>query len=434
MRILFWTHNSFAVGHVYRTCAIARAVRSLGQDDILVATGSRMSLDHLLPSTIEIVKVPSLSGYVSDGRFCYKPAALIELGVEGVSRIRARMLKTLFKEYMPDVVVIDHQPTGLNGELVELLETARASSHWNGRFVLGVRGIIDDKGSGIRYLGKFKGLEFLDKFYHSIMVYSDPRIVDFAHEYELTESMKCKIIYTGYVNPDAFYTFEHDSSQMRYDDRLEPSFVRGCREPDDQSWSGGEFEISSPNRPSSVRNRQESYTIVSGVGGGRDGFAISSLAVDIVHNLTSSFNVGGILVAGPYMPVEDVDLLREQVARSRAKIQVYRYVSNMREIIESSDLYIGMGGYNTLVQLICTGTPALILPRRVPESEQLEHVQRISQFVKHIVVRDVREDVESLADASARLLQSPAASSKTCEINMDGALNAARYIRTLHAV
>ncbi len=397
MRILLWTHNSFALGHLYRTCSIARSIRALSNDDILVVTGARFSFQALLPKSIEVVKLPSFSGRITEKGYEYHPASLSGLSISEITKLRSNLLQSLFQDYWPDIFLVDHQPTGLNGELYGLIYENRLNSgKWKGRLILGTRGVIDNAISGGKYLNKHHGIEVLNQAYNQVLVYSDPRICDFVAEYSLPSTLEKKVNYMGYVNPNAYINQKSDIL----------------------------------NKSESI-NVLEKKLIVVGVGGGRDGYTFIEKAIKILgeieNSLISSMQI--LIVTGPYMPDNEKKLL-EKICLEYLELSDFRietYLNEYNEILQRSDLFIGMGGYNTLVQIIASKIPALILPRIFPETEQLVHTQKLAKLVDFIFIDDGTKAINELAKVCINLIQLTAPTNDGA-LNLFGAENTAKFL------
>jgi len=84
-----------------------------------------------------------------------------------------------------------------------------------------------------------------------------------------------------------------------------------------------------------------------------------------------------VMVTGPFMPEEQrLDL------RARAEGLPVRVRTTVREplsYLAAADLVVAMAGYNTTMEVIRVGTPALLVPRRGPSSEQRMRARLFSE-------------------------------------------------------
>ena len=133
MRILFYCHNVFGLGHVVRSLRIAQAALDMGIECALM-TGCRF-LDRL--NIDPAVKIERLAPV--------KMAGGLFVGAEdddgAVLAKRGRRILEFMRDWQPEAVVSDHIALGLGGELVETL-LAAAEEAWPTKFVWGVRDVI----------------------------------------------------------------------------------------------------------------------------------------------------------------------------------------------------------------------------------------------------------------------------------------------------
>lgn len=131
MKVLFYSHNVYGLGHVIRSARIAHAASELGMRCTLVTGCPALgSLD--LDPRVAVERLPAVR--VEDGRFYPRDSADKH---EDVMATRAAALLTSMRRLEPDAVVVDHLPLGLGGELRPSL-LAAADEAWPTRFVWGV--------------------------------------------------------------------------------------------------------------------------------------------------------------------------------------------------------------------------------------------------------------------------------------------------------
>jgi predicted glycosyltransferase len=74
------------------------------------------------------------------------------------------------------------------------------------------------------------------------------------------------------------------------------------------------------------------------------------------------------MVTGPFMPADHRHKLE---ARSRGlPVRVRNSVSDILSYLEAADLVISMAGYNSTVEILRSGKPAILIPRAGPSEEQ----------------------------------------------------------------
>ena len=99
-------------------------------------------------------------------------------------------------------------------------------------------------------------------------------------------------------------------------------------------------------------------------GGGSDGHELLSAAVAI----QVSEGYENIVVTGPQL---DDDSFEAIAAQAGPGTQVHRSWPGLGSQIAEASAVISMGGYNTVCEILATETPALVVPREIPQLKQL---------------------------------------------------------------
>jgi predicted glycosyltransferase len=135
--------------------------------------------------------------------------------------------------------------------------------------------------------------------------------------------------------------------------------------------------------------------VVAMAGGGADAYSRFRYLLAAVPVVVKEHQCGVAVIAGPFLPGTEYDDLRR---RARGlPVRVYRSVANAATYISAADLVVSMAGYNTTAEILRSGRPGLLVPRRGPSAEQR---LRARLFAAHGWVRWV--DPENLdADAIA---------------------------------
>ncbi len=139
-RILLYSHDTYGLGHLRRTLAIAgQLARDLPNANQLLLTGSMVAGAFGLPPNLDLIKLPALSKR-SSGE--YKPRAL-RLSSPQTIAWREQMILQAAQAFKPDLVLVDKTAPGVQGELLPTLrhlKTWKPETH----LVLGMRDIEDD--------------------------------------------------------------------------------------------------------------------------------------------------------------------------------------------------------------------------------------------------------------------------------------------------
>jgi predicted glycosyltransferase len=70
----------------------------------------------------------------------------------------------------------------------------------------------------------------------------------------------------------------------------------------------------------------------------------------------------------------------ESSAASCSDVHMIDGVTDMLSLMEQCDLVISMAGYNTSVELLCSGRRAILVPRARPRAEQRLRAQMLARF------------------------------------------------------
>jgi len=192
-RILTYCHDSVGLGHLRRSINVARALAEHERDvSVLCLTSSERPDLFELPRGVDFVRLPGLrkSG---DGGYTAR-----RLGISSmeVTSLRAQMVKTVARSFWPDVILVDHAPLGIQGELLPMLEDQRERGS-QVMTILGMRDILDEPRRARRELVRPKIRYALERLYSQIVVYGHAHVCDVALEYGLPSSIGRKIRYAG---------------------------------------------------------------------------------------------------------------------------------------------------------------------------------------------------------------------------------------------
>jgi predicted glycosyltransferase len=319
-RIALYSHDAHGLGHVRRNLAIADAAAADGEHQVLVLTGAREVARWPLPPGVEALTLP---GLVKTPDGAYRPRSL-DVGLAELIRLRAATLRAALATFAPDVLIVDKQPLGVHGELEPTLGELRARGT---RLVLGLREVLDDPVTVRREWRRSGGDAAARDLYDAVWVYGDPSVYDPVREYGLSELLRGKVTYTGYL----------------------------ARRPEP------------PNAGSADRD-----AVLCLLGGGRDGLPLAAAfaRAPLPRGAT------GLILTGPQMPAGELRRL-SHVAAGRA-IDVLEFVPEPIRLMRRARAVVSMGGYNTVCELLATRRRGLIVPREVPRREQLIRARRLA--------------------------------------------------------
>ena len=336
--ILMYSHDTYGLGHIRRTMAIASELQG-PNTNILILTGSPIAGRFDFPEQVDFVRIP---GMIKKTNEEYQPLS-IKINPQHALNIRKNIITATAKAFQPHVFIVDKEPLGLKKEILPTLQWIRRCGHQT-RAILGLRDIMDDADT-VRKDWAEKGIyDILNDFYSEIWVYGNRRLYDPISEYGISEAVSHKIHFTGYLPRKI----------------PEPRSVRQVRK--EQGVS------------------EHDKLVVVTTGGGGDGYVVVDNYLTMIENLYSRMAVipfKSVLVTGPFMPKYQ----RQQLFKRAKKlgIRCYHFFRQMEKLIAAADLVLCMGGYNTICEVLTQGTVSLVIPRETPRKEQLIRAQALGR-------------------------------------------------------
>ena len=335
-RIALYSHDTVGLGHIRRNLLIAAALARTGSNPtILLISGLREAAAFASPPGVDCFTIPALRKDINGN---YQSRSL-NLTTGEVIHMRQAAIQSMIRSFDPDLFIADKVPTGPYDELKPSLELLRERG---AACVLGLREILDAP-EVVRkewISGDFDAA--IRRFYDQIWVYGDRTVYDTALEYSFAPDIAAKVRYTGYLDiRDVNANGVCSPAAMQLLDRVQRSGAR---------------------------------MMLCVVGGGSDGLPLATAFL----NAKLPENSVGVLVTGPLMEAEDREML-QSIAMEVEHKHLLEFVTNPCPLLEKCDRVIGMGGYNSVCEMMAYQKPALIVPRVKPRLEQLIRAQRLSE-------------------------------------------------------
>jgi predicted glycosyltransferase len=333
--ILMYSHDTYGLGHIRRTMAIASQLCSEGIN-ILILTGSPIAGRFTFPEQIDFVRIP---GMIKKTNEEYRPLS-IKINPRHALDIRKNIITATAKAFQPHLFIVDKEPLGLKKEVLPTLRWIRRCLP-HARTILGLRDIMDDAETIRRDWWKRNVYDSLDKLYSEIWIYGHQSFYDPISEYGVPDPVRRKMVFTGYIprrTPSA-----REAGRIRRELRVKP---------------------------------HEKLIVVT-TGGGGDGFAVMDAYLTMLEEQPLAEGIKSVLVTGPFMPQE----ARKGLFKRARKVEVpsFLFYRRMEKLMAAADLVISMGGYNTLCEVISQGTLSLVIPRETPRTEQLIRARAFRQ-------------------------------------------------------
>ena len=387
-RVLIYSHDTFGLGHLRRCRAIAHSLVAHDPGiSVLILSGSPIIGNFEFGERVDFVRIP---GVIKLQNGEYKPLKL-PMDIEETVALRANIIRHTALSYEPDVFIVDKEPHGMRGEV---LDTLVALKERGTQLVLGLRDILDDPVLlAPEWLNK-NVLPTLENLYDEIWIYGLPQVSNPLDGLDLPGKVVRKTVYTGYLR-------------------------RALR-----SNSLPVAELPFKNKP---------YILVT-AGGGGDGEQVFDWVLRAYENDPGQ-PVPAFFVFGPFL---DPDLQAQFNARMARldNVEAITFDNHPEAFISNASGIVAMGGYNTVCEILSFDKPALIVPRTRPRLEQFLRASRMQEMglIKMLmpdspgILDNPQEDWKIMATALRHLPQQSLPSEVVVPGLLDGLRNVDRLV------
>ena len=359
-KLLIYSQDAFGLGHFTRCRRVANAFHSIYSSiSTLIVTGSPVAGRWQTPSGVQLMELPLIT---CDENMDKRPRDP-RYTLEEVLLSRRDLILDAGRDFEPDLVLVDHNPIGIEGDVIPALRWLK-EKHGHTSVAVGLRDIIDAPDAVRRDWDAFGTHAVLEDLYDAIFVYGVPEFFDPVSSYGLSECVREKMVFTGFIS-------ESDSAIDGQD---------------------------------SIEKDDDSRRIFVTLGGGEDGEQIITAFLHMIADYGAVLNVRSLVVSGPLLP--DAPRKRLATIAGSLGVEFKSFVPNIIPYLKSADLVISMGGYNTVMEILSHAEKAVIVARAQPRSEQLIRARRLCQLglVDYIPVPEVTSDL--LYEKVERLLAS----------------------------
>jgi predicted glycosyltransferase len=380
-RILIYSHDTFGLGHLRRCRTIAHAlVERYKQLSVLILSGSPIIGSFDFRARVDFVRVP---GVVKLRNGEYTPLNL-HLDIRETMSMRASIIQHTAEKFAPDVFIVDKEPVGLRGEL---LQTLKALKKQGTRLILGLRDVMDEPRLLEPEWQRKKALPALREFYDEIWVYGLPQICDPLEGIALPASVRKKMVYTGYLHREV------------------PTHGAPPRLP----------EI--VNKP---------YLLVT-TGGGGDGDGLVDWVLRAYEH-DPLLPYPALIVLGPFMQAERQAEFMDRAAKLK-RVDTITFHGQLEALVARAAGVVAMGGYNTFCEVLSLDKRALIVPRTAPRLEQFIRASRAAELgLISMLTDDGRYDPAVMAAALRALPRQNRPSEVVVPGLLEGLQNVSRLV------
>ncbi|MGH2734814.1 MAG: glycosyltransferase family protein, partial [Actinomycetota bacterium] len=332
--LLFYCQHSLGLGHLFRSLALCTELAQHFR--IVLLCGGKLPSTIRIPDTVHVVPLPPLGAAV-DGRLISHDG---RRSLDRARRLRREIILKTFRSMRPEVILIEFFPFGkkrFTGELVPLLDEARALGPNAPLIACSIRDILVSRGAHQQKHDDHAS-ELANRYFDAVLVHSDPNFARFEDSFHPRVPLQTPIHYTGFVVSNGA---SHNGAHKR----------------------GREILVSA--------------------GGGIVGEPLLRTAM-AAHRLGPLKDVPMKVVAGPFLDEKKWRSLRAE-SRGRTGLTLRRSVPDLGVALHSASASVSQCGYNTALDILRAGVPALVVP--FAEGEEDEQEQRAHHLQKLGAVR-----------------------------------------------
>ncbi|MGF1631941.1 MAG: glycosyltransferase family protein [Kiloniellaceae bacterium] len=382
--VLLYVQHLLGIGHIRRAAVLARAFRRAGLNVVFVAGG--LPVNGLGLDGIEVVQLPSARS--QDETFAVILDAQ-DRPIDDAWKARRRdLLLAVYRRTRPRVVMTELYPFGrrkMRFELDPLIEAARTADP-PALIACSLRDIVNrpERAEKTAWM-----LERFTRQFDLLYLHGDPHFFRLEDSFPESEAVAGRLHYTGYVTEAA-------------------QAVAAVRAVD---------AAAGPDRPGSGE-------VIVSAGGGAVGAALLRCAL-AAQPLSPLAEAPWRLLIGPNMPEPDFQAI---VAAAPNGVTVERARSDFLQLLTRARLSISQAGYNTLMEVLASGVPGVVVPfAGGSETEQTQRARVLAEQNLVTVVDEADLDPAHLADGIVRALAQGGAHGKV-PFRMDGAEETARHL------
>jgi predicted glycosyltransferase len=373
--LLFYCQHSLGIGHLVRSFALAEALA--GDFRVTFLSGGALPASIGVPDGIDIVPLPPLGAGASfnlisrDQRFT----------VQSAKTRRREQILSCVASTSPDVIIVELFPLGRRkfaDELVPMLDAATRREGDAPLVLCSLRDILVGRRNNKRAHDNW-ACETLNRYFDGVLVHADPSFSRLEETFKPDIPITVPLHYTGFVLP-------------KRDDR---------------------------------RTEERTRQIVVSAGGGAVGGPLLRAAVEAQAILWPDEHLPMKVIAGPLFPEQEWRQL-QRITRGREGLELLRSVPDVGVELCHAAASISQCGYNTAMDVLYAGVPALVVPFFAgQEDEQLNRSRRLAGLGALRVLEPAVLGGGVLADEIRKLMRFQP---KITSLDLNGACNSARLV------
>ncbi len=375
-RVLFYVQHLLGIGHLKRVVTLARAMKDADLAVTVVTGGEEVEI--LDSAGLDFVQLPPLR--TADRSFSKLVDGSGNEVDDAYKDSRRNRLLNLFHDLKPRVLIIELYPFGrgmMRFELLPLLEAAK-NANPKPQIVCSVRDILVQKNRPWRDAEMVADAKA--SFDH-ILVHGDPDFIKFGDTFDAADQLTDMLHYTGYV--------------------VDPSVFDGS------SGDQGTGEV----------------IVSSGSGAVAEKLMRTALEAKQLSTLKDS---RWRLLVGHSLPQEIFIELANQAAPLE-NVVVERARADFVQLLNNCRLSISQGGYNTVMEVLATGAPAVAVP--YAGGHETEQTRRVGKLAEKGYLQMIPEEELTVENLVAAIDSAGSRNrEKKITLNLEGAAATARLI------
>ncbi|MGE3171350.1 MAG: response regulator [Planctomycetota bacterium] len=378
-RLLVYSHDTFGLGHLRRCTALIKSVCArYPAASVLLVTGSPMVHRYGMPHGSDYVKLPALVKVEAE----QYEARSLQISGDSIRMLRSNLILHTVRDYRPNVLLVDHSPTGGKGELLPSLEWLRERGGC--QRILGLRDVIDDPDAVVSLWQRTGIYDVLERHYDHVVVYGNREYYDPVTSYRLPASVAQRASFLNYV----------------------------CNTDD------GALDGAVPSSRPLVL-----VTIGGGDGGGE---TVIEPFLQMMQQFGDRLDFDAEVLTGPFVDPEVEQRLREMA--EDLPVRLRNFVPSTAALMRRADLVIATAGYNTVTDVLSLARRAVLIPRVLYRQEQWIRAQRLAELGLVTCLHPESVTPAGLfAAVQEALQQEPLVQARARGLPLDGAARFADY-------
>jgi len=383
MRISYYCQHVLGVGHLRRSLEICKSLAK-DHETTLILGGPPTSINT---TDLNVLQLPGLQ---MDNEFNNLAPCNATMSLETTKEMRQHALYNHFVSSSPHCFITELYPFGRKAfrfEIDPVLKSIKNNTLPDCKCIASVRDILVEKQQG---KDKFEQrvVATLNSYYSAVLVHADPQLITLNETFTPFKKINIPVHYTGFVS----------------------------------------------ERPSSTGNRKirerlklsrQHKLIVASIGGGSVGEQLLYAVLEAFKKLVTYEPLAHLQIfTGPYCATKDYEAICNH---KQDNITIDRFTESFPDWLTVADLSISMAGYNTCMNILQTGVPALVHPF-MQNREQTLRAKKLGEKVPMSLLTADDLNVDKL---SVRIAQQLKKRCTNTTIALDGAGESSKIIDSL---